>query len=717
MARFIPTIRVCASLACLWGLAATAHAESEIDFDTEIVPILTKAGCNSGACHGSAAGRGEFHLSLFGSDAQFDYNSIVHELRGRRVNKVHVDQSLILLKPTEVILHGGGTRLEYEGTEATLMQRWIEQGAMRLQRRKLENFEIRIGQRVLNADPYETTLTAIAEFSDGQSIDATSLTVFTPEDPASIKIDNDRNVVSALRPGRHVLIARYLDRVLPVIVIRPYQSGEVASPQTSIVQNVIDEHVNSMLMTLGIPHSPMTDDAAFVRRATLDFIGRLPTREEIRQFHLDQNANKREQLIDRLLASRDFVDYWTYQFAQQLRIRSQPKETVGARAYHQWLREQINVATPYNEIAASLLLAEGDSHEHGPANFYRTVGGPREQAEFVSELLLGSRLRCANCHDHPLDHWRQDDYHGLAAIFAKVQPGRIVRINQSAEVVHPKTGEAAIPRIPGTRYLYDDEETRLKFSNWVTSRENPYFAKTIVNRLWKELMGRGFVEPTDDLRATNPPTHPELLNVLADFFADNDYRIRPLLRLIGTSAAYARSAQTVPGNQNDDQFYSHAIVRPLKPEVLADALADVTGVSSSYGDEPVGTRAVTLFDPQITSEELDILGRCSRVESCEDASTTVGGLPRMLHQFNGQLLNRRLAREESHLQQMISTGKTPIEMINEFYLLAYSRQPKKEELQFWQNELNRTTNQNETQAIIEDFLWSLCTSQEFTTNH
>ena len=693
------------------------HAnEMEIDFDSEIVPILTKAGCNSGACHGAAAGRGEFHLSLFGSDAEFDYEEIVRAFRGRRVNLAQPDASLLLAKPTEVISHGGGTRLEYEGKEATLLEKWIEQGARRIESRKLVSFKIETDKPLLQTEQQISKIKSIARFDDGTTRDVTEVTVFTPEDPGSVEIDEEAKTARLLRPGRHVIIARYLDQVVPIVLIRPLHEFSI-DPSTLPANNFIDESINLLLVELGIPPSPEANDSVFLRRATLDFVGRLPTLSEVAEFHKDTSDAKREHLIERLLASDDFIDFWTFQYAQLLRIKSQPKDTLGAETYHAWLKNQIRERTPFDEVAKSLVLADGDSHAHGPANFYRTVGGPREQAEFFSELFLGSRLRCANCHDHPLDHWKQDDYHGLAAIFAKVESGKVVRIKETAEVFHPKTGDPAQPRIPGLRDLPHNGDRREELAAWMIDSENPYFAKTVVNRLWKELMGRGLIDPTDDLRTTNPATHPKLLDELATEFIASGYQIRHVLKLIGTSAAYNRSERILPENKADDRFYSHALIRPLKPEVLADALAAVTGVSTQYGEQPVGTLAVTLVDPKTPSPALDVLGRCDREESCEGGTGASGGLPRMLHQFNGGLINDRLASSESRLSSLIDKDKKPMEIVEVFYQLAFSRMPTPQEQAFWQSQFGENDSAEKTRAILEDFVWSLCTSKEFLTNH
>ncbi|MEW4486785.1 DUF1553 domain-containing protein [Thalassoglobus sp. JC818] len=707
---------------CLTLCAGTTFAEppsvSEtgqdlVDFDTEIVPVLTRFGCNSGACHGAAAGRGELHLSLFGSDPGFDFQSLAREFQGRRVNLVQPDESLVLTKPTEVLLHGGGTRFDDESDAADLIRRWIRQGAQRNESRTLESFEI-AHHEIAKADESTTfSISATAKFDDGSTVDATPWTVITVDDPDAVRIDWQTSRVHVTRPGRHVAIARFLDQVVPVIFLVPFESDSNRQKETE-GSNFIDDSINSLLTELRIPASEESSDSEFLRRLTLDLTGRLPTPDEVLQFAGDSSTEKRTAAIERMLASDEFTNYWTFLLSQWLRIRADPQDVEGAETYHAWLHQQVADEIPFTEIAASLLLAEGDTHDVGPANFYRTVSGPREQAEFVSEFFMGSRLRCANCHDHPLDHWTQDDYHGLAAIFAEVTSGRIVETKANAEVIHPKTGDAAVPRIPGERTLESAEHGRSTFTNWLTSEENPYFARTIVNRVWKEFMGRGLIEPTDDIRSTNPPTHPELLEQLEFEFRRSNFRLKPLIRLIASSDAYQRSSRPQPDNVFDQQFYSHALSRPLSAEVMCDAISDVLGLPAQFGDRPLGTRAVELAYPQIESKELDVLGRCDRTESCEGSESMTGGLPRFLHQYNGELINTRLSHSTGRLTDHLRSEDSTEAIIEEFYLRALGRVPSDKEWSFWRDELKDSSNPRE---FLEDVVWSLCTCQEFRTNH
>ncbi len=706
-----------------------SKASDPIDFENDLVPIFTKFGCNAGACHGAAAGRGEFKLSLFGGNPQADYKAIVRQFAGRRVNLMHPEESLIILKPTAQIDHGGGYVLDEAGEGVHLIRTWILQGARYETLRHLAHVEVSPKKQVIANLEHPIQLRATAHFSDGTTEDVTRWTVFTPEDTSAVGINTVTAVARVHRPGRHIILARYLTEVVPIEFIVPLnevlpQKTEPETNRKALIPKSpslnhpkdlkIDGEILKLLSTLRLPVSAAADDATFLRRVTLDLTGRVPMPDAAIAFLADSDPNKRETLVDALLQSDEFNAYWTLQLAKLLRIHSEGGNTQGAFVYHQWLSEQIRAGVGYDQIARSVILATGDSHEIGPANFYRTVDGAGEQAEFMSELFMGTRLRCANCHNHPLDKWTQDDYHGLAAIFAKIESGQIVKIKPSGEVIHPATREKAVPRIPGDRFLSNDvADGRVELVDWLTGSDNPYFAKAIVNRLWKAMMGRGLVEPVDDFRATNPATHPELLTALADDFVAHGYDLRWTLRRIALSAAYARSADTLLENATDDRFYSHALQKPLAPEVLADAISDVLGVPDVYGDEPEGTRAISLFDPKTESEALDILGRCAREASCETSAEITGGLQRKLHLFNGELLNARIGVPDSRLDTLVSEGKSPMEIVNEFYLAALSRPPTDTEQEFWKQHINTTASANSQKAVLEDMVWSLLTCNEF----
>ncbi|MFK8112894.1 MAG: DUF1553 domain-containing protein [Rubripirellula sp.] len=697
-----------------------AGAAQPVNFDNEIIPVLTKAGCNTGACHGAAIGRGGFRLSLYGGDASADYDSIVHELQGRRVNLSRPQESLLLMKPTESMEHGGGYRLGPDQEGARRLLNWIEQGADRARGApELVRLEVQPSSFIGDKDRHTTPLKAVAHFRDSSGLTSskvvTDWTVFTPDDDASVRVDAETGIARVLRAGRHIVVARYLDQVVPVELILPLSSTEFAAEEST---NFIDRYIAKKLSVLGLGVSDQASDAEVLRRLCLDLTGRLPSVERVQGDVVALAPENRSELINSLIDSDEFNQYWTFQFSKLLRIRSQPQDKVGMQVYHAWLSKQIASGVGYDELARQLLTSVGDTHSIGPANFYRAAGGPREQAEFTSELFMGSRLRCANCHNHPLDRWTQDDYHGLAAIFATLRVGKVVSIDPRGKVSHPRTGDDAIPKIPGLDFKDGQQQSREALADWLADEQNPFFAKAIVNRLWKSMMGRGLVEPTDDLRETNPATHPLLLDELAADFVRSGYDFRHTLRVIANSDAYSRSSKATAQNVNDDRFYSYTISKSLEPEVLADAVSDVLGLAEQYGDQPLGTRAIALVDPKVASESLDVLGRCSREESCEAGAgpDQNGGLPRKLHLFNGAFLNRRIVDADSRLQKLIHEQKTPAEIVCEFYLRTLSRKPTESEQSYWSEQLAES-DADQMSECLEDFVWSLLTCRAFVTNH
>lgn len=688
-----------------------------VDFDTEIVPVLTRAGCNVGSCHGAAIGRGGFRLSLLGSDPGLDHESIVHELEGRRVNLVDPAGSLLLAKPTGMLPHGGGLRIVPDGPAFERLRRWIAEGASRSGSRRLVRLDVEPTRRVVERAGAEVPLSVVARYDDGRVEDVTRWTVLTPADPSAVAIEraDDRATATVGREGPNLVLARFLDRVVPIELVVPLSERPVdlgAEPR----RNVIDEAILATLETLRLPVAAPADDATYLRRVSLDLTGRLPTPDEVRAYLADTSPNKRDRLVDRLLGTEAFADYWAFRFATRFQVRAAAGDPEVARAFHGWLREQVDRGTPLDVMARALLLAEGDSHENGPANFYRVVDGPRAQAEYVGRAFLGVRIGCANCHNHPLDRWTQDDYHGLAAVFARIDRGRVVRLLASGEVTHPRTGEPAVPRLPGGPDLDPGGDPRVALADWLTDDANPYFARAAVNWLWSELFGRGLVEPVDDMRATNPATHPELLGALADDFIAHGHDFRRTLRLIATSATYARAGPPL-GEDADDRYYAHATVRPLASEVLADALADVTGVPDRYGDLPAGTRAVTLADPAVPAESLDILGRCPRDGSCDGGGGAGGGLSATLHRLNGPLINRKLDDPDGRLARLREEGRGTMAIVEEFTLRALGRPPTGPERSYWRSELDGAADPDERAAILEDVVWGLLNCREFRTNH
>lgn len=693
-------------------------AHDPVDFDTDVLPVLTKAGCNAGACHGGAAGRGGFKLSLFGSDPAADFAAVVRELEGRRVNPSAPEDSLLVLKPTNLVDHEGGVRLDPLGPDVELVEEWIRQGARRLESRALVALEVTPEHHVARAAGASVELRAVARFDDGSRRDVTRWTVFTAEDPGHLALEpgeEDPGSLSArvLRGGQSVVVARYLSEVRSVRVTAPV-GGEPVTIPPSARANLVDDHVNALLATLRIAPAPAAGDAAFLRRARLALTGTLPSLAERRQFLAEEGELDRAALVDRLMASEDFVEYWTFRLSKLLRLDAGPGDVEAVRAYRHWLRRQVEEARPFDDLARDLITASGDSHVHGAATFHRTATNAREEAELVSEAFLGARLRCANCHGHPLDRWTQDDYHGLAAVFARIERGRVVEVDELGEVTHPVTGEPAVPRLPGERFLDAGRDCRGELAEWLVSPDNPYFARNVVNRLWQAIMGRGLVEPVDDLRATNPASHPELLDALAADLAAHDFDVRRTIRLIATSATFGRASRDAAPHEH--AFYASVQPRALEPEVLADAIAEVTGVAERYGDEPLGTRAIALSNPGAASDTLDLLGRCSAPKGCSSAGGG-GGLAARLHLLNGELLNARIEAPEGRLATELGRGRPDAVILRDLYERALCRPPGPDEVAYWQAALAGTGAAHERKRILEDFLWSLLSCREFNTNH
>ena len=724
--RKITAIWILVALGMSWvmsvaraGDAVPKQQSTAVDFKNDLVPMFTRLGCNAGKCHGSAMGRGGFKLSLYGGSPKADFNQIVHHLGGRRINFTDPSSSLILMKPAELVEHGGGTLIEEDDPAARSLLRWIEQGAPYLEQRQLDRVVVTPSRLIASETGLEAPLRVTAYFDDGLRRDVTHLTQFVAEDSNAITVDSVRATARVERPGRHLLIARYSTEVVPVELIAPMTSRPI-DLSLEVRRNYVDDEILKTLEELHLPVSTSIDDATFLRRITLDLTGRLPSLDA----DLTVAPLNREALVNDLLASEAFIAYYASKLSRLFRIQSKiDKNKVtttpkAARNFHDWLAEQLRKGRGYDELARRVITATGDSETHGPATFFTLAEDARLQTELVTEIFMGSRMKCANCHNHPLDQWTQDDFHGLTAMFAKLTRQQVIQLNPIGRNIHPNTGEMALMKIPGGNFLpRETRDGRGELADWLTSPENPFFAKAIVNRLWKSLMGRGLVEPVDDFRSTNPATHPKLLELLAEDFADHGYDLRHTLRTIALSGTYARSSNPVDENESDDRFYSHALRKPLAPEVLSDAISDVLGISPQYGDEVPGTRAVALRDGAVASDALDILGRCDRSKTCEAAPPSIGPLAQKLHLMNGELLNGRIGAEGGRLKNLIHSDHTPSEIIDAFYQVALNRRPRPEELEFFSQWLDDARPSSEQMEPLEDFVWGLMTCEEFSVNH
>lgn len=746
----------------------TVASSQEQTFDTDILPLLTKYGCNSGACHGAAVGRGNFALSLFGSDPERDYRSIVHEYQGRRLVVANPEASLLLTKPTGGVAHGGNELFDPDSRPAQLLMEWIASGAPRgtapslqtvtVQQDTAENpttnpdsTENPLGAIYSRATHSVTThsvrLTATATFAGGISRDVTEQTLFTLDPSSEIQWSPADAVATPTRPGRHVLIARYMDRVVPVVLLRPFsETGVVAeSPATN---HWIDVAIDQQIQQLGIKPSPSASVSEWFRRVCLDLTGRLPTLEQLKEFQSDTEENKRERWVSRFVSSEAFIDYWTYRIARMLGLRAIASEPEATNAFTRWIRGAVANDRPFPEMVRDLLLSEGDSHNIGPTNFARLVSDPRSHAELVANVFMGTRMQCANCHNHPFDRWTQDDYHGLAAVFAGVERGRIVRHTNRGQVTNLRTREPALPRIPGVKYIESPSIARNNASgmdirrigqstaseklsaqsgrgdqrleqlaDWLTDAENPVLAKVMTNRLWRAMMGRGLVEPSDDFRETNPPSHPELLDRLAAEYRQSGYRLRPLLSQIALSATYARSSQP-EDPRVDTSFFAAAIRKPLPPEVLLDAIHDALGVEIMDAASGNPTRAVRWIDPSEPNPTLDILGRCSRGFSCGDPVPSKG-LSMHLHWMNGDVVNGPLLSGKTFFDPWMVTDAPSHRIIETAYLRLLNREPTRDEMMRWEKAMPAANPElrESRQAWVQDWIWSMLSTSDFQSNH
>jgi hypothetical protein len=681
-------------------------AEPSWNFATQILPILTKSGCNTGACHGAATGQGGFSLSLLGYDAEHDHAVITRELAGRRVDLADPARSLLLRKATRTIKHKGGRKVALDSANYATLRQWIADGAPAgAANLAVTSLNVVPSDLLLKEPGDSMPLRIIAQYSDGAHSDVTSLALYDSQDDAVAEV-SDAGVVKMLRRGAGAVMIRFGGQVAAVRVAVPFQADETALEFTPA--NFIDEHVAAELRRLHLPASLFSSASTFLRRVHLDVAGRLPTEAEARAFLAKPDTTgAREAVIKRLIGSEEFADLWTMRLADVLLISSKKQGPEGAQVYHDWLREQIGRNVPMNDVVKALLTAQGDSTRDGPANFYRLSTDPRDMGEFVSRSLFGVRLACARCHHHPFDRWSMEDYYSFAGWFTQTSfEGSRIVLKDRGEVEHPKTRKPMLPRTLGESALADlPFDRRTLFADWAVAGDNPFFARTLVNRVWKHLMGRGLVEPVDDLRASNPASMPALLDALAADFVKHDYDLRHLVRVIVTSRAYQLSSTSSGANRLDDRFCSHTRVKPLTGPVLVDTLSQAMGSRFVPGE----VRAVQMHDPSVESYTLDVLGRCPRTDECGNTALFGGGMSQALHLLNGEDFNRSLRKSVA-----LRKNDDVATMIESFYLRSLSRMPTDEERAHW---LAQAAKGKDPAAFGEDLLWALLNSREFAFIH
>lgn len=691
-----------------------------ISFRREVVPILSKAGCNSGGCHGKAEGQNGFKLSVFGFDPHFDHQAIVLEARGRRVTSTIPAQSLLLRKATAITPHGGGRKFEPQSRWYRRIERWITEGT---------TIDAESDEPVVEllVTPSEVTLPAHGKQQlrvtvrdlEGRERCVTAEAEFQSNQDAIAVASTDGLIEANDVPGEAAILVRYLGHVAVCRVTRPRDQGVFRRPPEV---NFIDRLVWDKLQRLRIEASPLATDAAFLRRVYLDTIGTLPTAAETRSFLNDIAPDKRPRLVTALLNRPEYADYWTQKWSDILQVDKDTIQPQGAVAMTRWVHGQIERNVPYDEFARAILTAQGSTYGESPAAFFQVQDDPEKLARSVSQLFLGVRIECAQCHHHPFEKWDQRDYVALAGFFTGIERRKdargFVKIVSTVgqDLPHPRTGEnvaaAGLGAVaPG---FSPGADRRRELAHWLTSPENPFFARTIANRIWAHYFGRGLVEPVDDLRATNPASNEPLLQALAEHLIEVNYDIKRFTQTLLDSRVYQLSSRPNESNQLDVQSFSHASWKPIPAEVLLDAISQTTAVPEEFNGWPRGYRAIQIWDNKLPSHFMEVFGRPTRQTVCACERGTEPSIAQALHLMNSSDTTDKVQSRHGRAYQLSNSPLTSDEIIEELYLTTLSRLPTTEERDLMSTPFLEATSRREA---IEDVLWTLLNTKEFVFNH
>ena len=733
----------------MWCFASTAFpkevwaadgkiSDGKISFVNDIVPVLTKAGCNAGACHAKAGGgQNGFQLSLLGFESAEDFEHLVMEGRGRRISLTNPSQSLLLLKASGEIAHGGGKRLPKSSQGYALMLNWIRQGMP---------MDLPSGPKLVGVDlepknvsfrpNQEQQLKAMARYSDGTVRDVTSQALYFSNDNAMAQVSEGGLVKALDITGKVAVMVRYQGVVTVFNALIPLGAPIEQFP---VAKNFVDEAVFANLKLLGIPPSEVCDDATFVRRVSLDISGRLPSEEETKAFLANKSAGKRGQWIEELLRSPDYADFFAGKWTAVLKNRrDDASDIVSNFAFHAWVRDSLLANKPYDQFVRELLAATGTVVGNPPVAWYKRVKEPKDQIEDVAQLFLGVRMQCAQCHHHPFERWSQDDYYSLAAFFSQV--GRKPSETRGEDLIFHKRGMAVAKNIKSglslkpaalgdqVAAIAPDEDPRLRLADWLRSPKNPFFAKALVNRYWKHFFQRGLIEPEDDIRESNPASNPELLAALEKRFIESGFDLKDLVRVITTSNAYQLSALPNKHNVGDRQNYSRYYPRRLPAEVMLDAVDKLAGTQTDFANLPSGTRAVALPDNSYNNNPfLRVFGRPEGESVCECERIQSSSLAQSLFMINANDIRQKLANQSTGRAQRLANDKRPAkEKIEELYFAAFGRQPRPDELQTALNYLTEKRINAQGKPVdagraafenYQDLIWALMNSKEFLFNH
>ena len=726
--------------ALLWLLAAASLTASDApSFRNQVQPILTRFGCSAGACHGAAGGQGGFKLSLRGYDDEGDYLTITKSALGRRLLLDDPARSLLLLKATKAIPHKGGERFKTDSPEYAILAEWIAQGAPPPSPKdaQIERVEVSPAHIVLKPNqtqPFKVT----AFFNDGHQEDVTRWAKYTAGNTSVAPVD-DNGVAKVVGHGEGTITAWYLSRLAIATVTAPYEQPVAADTFAAFeTRNFIDERVVEKLRELNLPPSDRSTDAEFIRRAFLDTIGVLPTPEETRAFLAETTPAKRDHLIDALLVRPEFVDFWAYKWSDLLLVNSDKLPEQPMWSYYQWIRRQVALNTPWDVLVRDLVTSTGSTLENGAGNFFILHDEPTKLAETVSVAFLGMSINCAKCHNHPMEKWTNDQYYAFANLFSRVRSKngtvadeRVVFADIVGDLVQPLRGKAQPPTPLDAEpiSLTSTEDRRIALGKWLTSAENPYFARSITNRLWKNFFAVGLVESVDDLRMTNPASNEKLLSEAAGFLVKNHFDLKALMREILRSETYQRSSVARPENKDDRRFYARYYPRRLMAEVMLDAVSQVTAVPTTFnmdkrnankgiGDAyPMGYRALQLPDSNTISYFLASFGRPDRIQTCDCERTNEPSMAQALHIANGDTLNVKLSAKDNRVEKLLASGKPDAAIVEDAYLLALSRTPTQGEHEGILKVLTAATTPADKRTALEDVFWSLMSSREFLFNH
>jgi hypothetical protein len=727
IARGTATITVNAA-----GRTAQAHvhvreagADRPLHFANDIVPLLTRHGCNAGGCHGKASGQNGFKLSLFGFDPDFDYHAIVSEARGRRLFPASAQRSLLLVKAAGQVAHGGGKRFTPDGEAYQTVLRWIRQGAPvgDPSAPALHGLELVPGQRVLDRHSQQQ-LAVRALLEDGSVRDVTRQAQYQSNEPAIAAVDDDGLVRTFDLAGEATIMARYQGRVAVFRATVPLGKPIARYPDFP-AHNDVDRLMLAKWKKLGLVPSGLCSDSEFIRRLSLDLLGRLPTPAEVRAFLADRRPDRRTKLIDRCLDDPDYAAYWALRWGSILRNSQLAGSEAAAYAFHDWLKDMIGRNRPYDQLVRGVVAAAGEWQEAPAINWYWQMRDDQlhQPVSDTAQVFLGLRLQCAKCHHHPYERWSQDDYYGLAGFFARLgrkgfgepPPYYSSRTVTTGER-NPRTGKALVPRLLDGPELEvpPEEDPRHKLVDWMARPDNPFFAKALVNRLWGHLLGRGLVDPVDDLRETNPPSNPELLDALARDFVKHRFDVKHVLRTICASRTYQLSSTPNDYNQHDRQNHARYYGKRLIAEVLLDAVDGVCGSRTRFSRMSRNARAVDLPHEGFGSYFLDVFDRPPRSSPCECARSSGASLSSVLHLANSPEIENKIAAGNGRVARLLKDKVEPEKAVEELFLAAYSRPPTPAERS---RTLAYLKKQKDLRQGLEDVVWALLNSREFLFNH